>query len=89
MLNSAIIKFNHHIVSRNEVIAAYEAGEALIGGVAYTSGGIIYDVRFNTINNYYLHIEFTFASFIFIYNKHKIMYLPSGSALFISDVYLL
>lgn len=43
MLNSAIIKFNHHIISKNDVIAAYEAGEALIGGVAYTSSGIIYD----------------------------------------------
>jgi len=32
MLNSAIIKFNHHIISKNEVIAAYEAGETLIGG---------------------------------------------------------
>jgi len=43
MLNSAIIKFNHHIISKNEVIAAYEAGETLIGGVAFTSSGIIYE----------------------------------------------
>ncbi len=42
MLNSAIIKFNHHLISKNEVIAAYEAGEALIGGVTYTSS-IVYD----------------------------------------------
>ena len=43
MLNSAIIKFNHNIIPKKEVIATYEAGEALIGGVAYTSSGIIYE----------------------------------------------
>jgi hypothetical protein len=43
MLNSAIIKFNHNIIPKKEVIAAYEVGEALIGGVAYTSSCIIYE----------------------------------------------
>lgn len=43
VLNSAIIKFNHHLVQKNDVIVAYEEAESLIGGVTYTTGGINYE----------------------------------------------
>lgn len=36
-LNTAVVKFNVDLISKEEVIKAYEDGEALIGGVSYSS----------------------------------------------------
>jgi hypothetical protein len=36
-LNTAIIRFNANLIDKKEVIQAYEDGEALIGGVSYSS----------------------------------------------------
>jgi len=39
-LNTAIIKFNANLADKKAVIQAYEDGEALIGGVSYSSDQI-------------------------------------------------
>ena len=36
LLNTAILRFNQGILGKNEVINAYESGEALIGGISFS-----------------------------------------------------
>lgn len=35
-LNTAVMKFNQNLVEKDEVIAAYERGEAMIGGITFS-----------------------------------------------------
>jgi hypothetical protein len=42
-LNTAIMKFNENLMSKNGVIAAYEQGESLIGGVSFSQDRIEYE----------------------------------------------
>jgi hypothetical protein len=39
-LNTAIMKFNEHMIKKDALIAAYEQGESLIGGVNYSQDRI-------------------------------------------------
>ncbi len=42
-LNTAIMKFNENLVNKGVVIAAYEQGESLIGGVSFSQERIEYE----------------------------------------------
>ena len=39
-LNAAIMKFNEHMINKDALMAAYEQGESLVGGVHYTQDRI-------------------------------------------------